>query len=498
MVLTQSWDVCQRLTGQSLWASAAGREPAAAGDRRNVSQRTYSYTANGLVSEITDSASGRRAITVTPAGRIAEVTGDNWTERYTYDTLGNVTHAEIAGAVGSPQAEDRVYSGTLLRKARGRSYKYDDRGRLTRMRAHTLSGTLREWHYTWDDDDQLIKVITPDRGTWTYRYDPLGRRIAKQRLDDTDSQAGRVIEYVEFTWDETRIAEQVSVRADGSRHATTWDWEPGTWQPATQTERSWSAGEDQAEIDRRFFAIVIDLTGMPDQLVTANGQVTRSPTADIWGRRVTADRAPGLCPLGKPGQYCDEETGLDYNYFRYYDSQTGRYLTGDPLGLEPAPNQYAYVINLLTWIDPLGLGSQANQSGGHWGPMRPANPAGAPLNSYEINHIPAKNSWQRLHLAHSLEVKDGPSIRMEYRDHRDFISTGPGKANDLWRAEQANLIKQGKFDEAMKMDIDEIRRVHHTKYDAAIKQMVDDMPKNKGFQEFLKKNGWHIRYCLLR
>jgi hypothetical protein len=50
----------------------------------------------------------------------------------------------------------------------------------------------------------------------------------------------------------------------------------------------------------------------------------------------------------------------------------------------------------------------------------------------------------------------------------------------------------------MEMDIDEIRAIHGAKYDAAIKQMVDDMPNNKGLQEFLNKNGWKIRYCLLR
>ncbi len=34
-----------------------------------------------------------------------------------------------------------------------------------------------------------------------------------------------------------------------------------------------------------------------------------------------------------PGQYFDVETKLHYNYFREYDSETGRYLTPDPLGV---------------------------------------------------------------------------------------------------------------------------------------------------------------------
>jgi RHS repeat-associated protein len=57
-----------------------------------------------------------------------------------------------------------------------------------------------------------------------------------------------------------------------------------------------------------------------------------------------------------PGQYYDEETELVYNYFRYYDPNTGRYITSDPIGLQGGLNTNAYVDNNpLRYIDPYGL-----------------------------------------------------------------------------------------------------------------------------------------------
>ena len=46
------------------------------------------------------------------------------------------------------------------------------------------------------------------------------------------------------------------------------------------------------------------------------------------------------------GQHHDRETGLFYNRYRYYQPNSGRYLTQDPVGLRGGVNIYDYVVKL--------------------------------------------------------------------------------------------------------------------------------------------------------
>ncbi|MBS2545380.1 hypothetical protein KGQ19_00710 [Catenulispora sp. NL8] len=199
-----------------------------------------------------------------------------------------------------------------------------------------------------------IEADTPDAGTWRYSYGPMGRRTAKHRIGDY----GGAVERTLFSWDGPRLVEEHSTGANGAITTLTWDYDPGTFRPAAQRRRALAADADaeQDAYDEAFHAIITDLVGTPAELVTPDGDIAWHSSTTIWGHTTEFSVDAGLhCPRRFPGQYHDDETGLHYNLYRYYNPDTAAYLTPDPLGLDPAPNDHAYVPNPLTWIDPLGL-----------------------------------------------------------------------------------------------------------------------------------------------
>lgn len=356
--LTQSFDMAGRLTAQAIWAFD---QPSGGGSGawRSVQTRTYAFRRDGIPVETAEQIGGTRRYTLDAVGRVTRVAdSDGREEAYAYDALGSLTLARLptaaarAGAVPPDAAEQtREIHGTQVRRTDRSSYEYDAAGRVVRRVLRTLSGQLREWTYTWDADDRLTGVTGPDGRRWRYRYDAFGRRVAKERLGEGDDA---IVEQVWFCWDGPRLAEEVRVAGDGFSTATTWDYEPGTVTPAAQTRRTWASDAAQPEIDVEFRAVVTDLVGTPQELVAPDGRVTRvADRRSLWGEELGEPAA--VTPLGFPGHYQDAETGLAYNVHRYYNADTGAYLSPDPLGLPPAPNPNAYVENPLVWLDPLGL-----------------------------------------------------------------------------------------------------------------------------------------------
>jgi len=115
-----------------------------------------------------------------------------------------------------------------------------------------------------------------------------------------------------------------------------------------------------------------DHLGTPQKLSNASGAVVWSAIYDPFGNAIVNEDVDNdgnnvVFNLRFPGQYYDAESGLHYNYFRYYDPSTGRYITSDPIGLDGGLNTYEYVYNNpLNWIDTYGLA-------GHINNQRPSN-----------------------------------------------------------------------------------------------------------------------------
>lgn len=101
--------------------------------------------------------------------------------------------------------------------------------------------------------------------------------------------------------------------------------------------------------------------GTPEIITDKDQTVVWGADYDPFGK-ATVDEDPdndGVAFVDNfrfPGQYFDEETGLHYNWFRYYDPELGRYIISDRIGLAGSANTYSYVDqNPIVFFDPNGL-----------------------------------------------------------------------------------------------------------------------------------------------
>ncbi|MBW2021145.1 MAG: RHS domain-containing protein [Deltaproteobacteria bacterium] len=117
----------------------------------------------------------------------------------------------------------------------------------------------------------------------------------------------------------------------------------------------------------------LDHLGTPQMMTDKNGEIVWKADYEPFGEAEVDMDSTVVNNFRFPGQYWDGETGLHYNYHRYYDPKTGRYLTADPIGLLGGINLYPYAqLNPIYAIDPFGLWfidvGVSGAASGTWGP----------------------------------------------------------------------------------------------------------------------------------
>ena len=105
----------------------------------------------------------------------------------------------------------------------------------------------------------------------------------------------------------------------------------------------------------------------------------------VEGAAEAAPATGGLTPFRFPGQYEDEETGLYYNRFRYYDPEAGQYTSRDPIGLRGGLRLHAYVPDPLRHVDVFAF---TYTGGRHRDTSLPTN------DGMDSHHMPAKTTYK--------------------------------------------------------------------------------------------------------
>jgi RHS repeat-associated protein len=238
---------------------------------------------------------------------------------FTYDGRGNRTSRTGVPGLWVYNDDDE------LETAGGAAFGYDARGNRT-----SRTGGGGNQGYTYDAQGLLTTVVTP-AGTVSYRYDPFGRRLAKT--------VGGVTTY--FSPSDDGI--EAEFDAAGNEVAS-YGYDPAS----EYGQRAlWK------KVGPVYYWYGFDKLGTPCVMVDSDGVVVWKASYDVFGA-ATVTVATVENHLRLPGQYFDAETGLHYNWRRYYDPATGRFLSRDPVRDEY--NHFLYAQNNpLTKFDPDGL-----------------------------------------------------------------------------------------------------------------------------------------------
>ena len=258
--------------------------------------------------------------TYDPIYELTQVTqATTTTESYSYDAVGNrLSSLGVSSYTNNSSNELTSTSNT--------TYTYDYNGNtLTKVDS---TGTTS---YVWDFENRLTNVTLPGSGgTVTFAYDPFGRRIKKVTSSATSIYAFDRDNLIE----ETNSSGVVVARYEQTQNID----EPLAMLRSSATSYYHADG-----------------LGSISSLSNAAGSIANTYTYDSFGK-LTASTGSLVNPFRYTARESDTETGLYYYRARYYDQQTGRFLSEDALGATSDDlDLYRYVHNSPAgYTDPSG------------------------------------------------------------------------------------------------------------------------------------------------
>ncbi len=285
------------------------------------------------------------------------------TETFTLDGVANRTnHSRVNG--------DWIYDENNRLKQRGSgqdatTYDYDDTGNLIKK---TEPGN-KVTQFIHDIQNRLSEVKDGSGNLIArYGYDLMDRRIWKEQyrgMNGTPLAQAKRMTYLYA--DEGLIAEsQQNITLNSDQTVTVNGLPQITSQYGVRPNAAFTTGVLFIKTKNSNEQDVVayyhyDNLNTPLEATDKAGNVVWSASYNAFGNAtIMTPTATTINPtissyLRLPGQVEDEETGLHYNWHRYYDRQTGRYLQSDPIGLKGGVNTYAYVGgNPISFADPTG------------------------------------------------------------------------------------------------------------------------------------------------